>query len=167
MTPIAKGEARAVADLSTGTILASVEIAATPDRVFSAISTAEVAEWWGSPDLYQVTRWTADMRPGGTWRSEGVGADGKTFGVGGEILEVDPPRLLVQTWRYDDQTTPATTLRYRIDPIPGGSRVTVRHDGFKDPISCEGHASGWERVLGWLTQWIMSARTNRHTRKTN
>ena len=42
MSAVSKGDARAVADLSTGLILASVEIAAPPERVFAALSTAEV-----------------------------------------------------------------------------------------------------------------------------
>jgi uncharacterized protein YndB with AHSA1/START domain len=146
--------ARAIADLSGGLILATVEIAAPPERVFQAISTAEVAEWWGSKDSYHVTRFTADLRPGGAWKSEGVGADGKPFSVGGEILEVDPPRVLRQTWQPDWQPGPPTVIRYQVDPIPGGSRVTVRHEGFGDRVaSCEQHAMGWERVLGWLKEY--------------
>ncbi len=153
MSSVSKGDARAVADLSTGLILASVEIAAPPERVFAALSTAEVAEWWGSPDSYRVTKWTADVRPGGSWCCDGVSANGEEFTVSGDILRVEPPNLLVQTWKYADQTTPATTLQYRIDAIPGGSRVTVRHEGFTDMASCEAHAMGWERVLGWLAQY--------------
>jgi uncharacterized protein YndB with AHSA1/START domain len=149
---IPKGAPRAVADISRGLILASVEIAAPIERVFAAISSAEVAEWWGSPDSYHVTRWTADLRVGGTWKSEGVSNDGKPFSVGGEILELDPPRLLVQTWRPDWEPGPPTTIRYQLATIPGGTKVTVRHEGFGDrAASCDSHAQGWERVLGWLS----------------
>jgi uncharacterized protein YndB with AHSA1/START domain len=153
MTAIPKSAARAVADLSRGLILASVEIAAPPDRVFTALASAEVADWWGSPELYRVTRWTGEVKPGGAWRSEGVGADGKPFAVGGEFLEIDPPRLLVQTWKPEWVPGPPTTVRYQLDPIPGGTKVTVRHDGFTDTASCESHSQGWERVLGWLQRY--------------
>jgi uncharacterized protein YndB with AHSA1/START domain len=155
MSPVARGEARAVADLSSGFILASVDIAAAPERVFTAISSAEMAEWWGSVETYRVTKWSADLRAGGTWRCEGVSADGRSFAVFGDVLQVEPPHLLVQTWQYEGQPSPPTTLRYRIDAISGGSRVTVRHDGFTDATSCESHAMGWERVLGWLTDWVL------------
>jgi uncharacterized protein YndB with AHSA1/START domain len=147
--PIRSG-ARAVADLSRGMILASVEIEAQPERVFAALSSAEIVQWWGSPELYRVTKWTGDLRPGGAWRSEGVGADGKAFAVGGEFLEIDPPRVLAHTWKPEWIPGPPTTVRYEIAPIPGGSRVTVRHEGFVDAASCDSHANGWERVLGWL-----------------
>ena len=79
-----KSGARAVADIEEGRILGSVEIAAPPERVFRALTTAEQAEWWGSPELYRVTKWTGDARRGGRWRSEGVGADGHEFSVEGE-----------------------------------------------------------------------------------
>jgi hypothetical protein len=50
---------------------------------------------------------------------------------------------------HDDDHT--TTITYRLEPIAGGTRVTVRHDGFGERIdSCRGHADGWERVLGWV-----------------
>jgi uncharacterized protein YndB with AHSA1/START domain len=147
--PVRSGT-RAVADLSRGMILASVEIEAKPERVFAALASDEIAQWWGSPELYRVTKWTGELRPGGAWRSEGVGADGKPFAVGGEYLEIDPPRVLVHTWKPEWIPGPATTVRYQIDPIPGGSRVTVRHEGFVDTASCDSHAAGWERVLGWL-----------------
>ena len=151
MMTLPKGAARAVADLSAGIILASVEIDAPPERVFAALASPEVAEWWGSPETYRVTRWTGDVRPGGAWRSEGVSADGKPFSVSGEFLEVRAPRLLVQTWTYDWGNKATTTIRYQIDAIPTGSRVTVRHEGFGDDAAdCEAHAQGWERVLEWL-----------------
>jgi uncharacterized protein YndB with AHSA1/START domain len=150
VTSAPRRAARAVADLSTGVILASVEIDAPPERVFAALTTAEVAQWWGSPETYRVRRWTADLRPGGAWKAEGAGADGKAFSVSGEILEVVPPRLLVQTWSYDWAGGGVTTLRYLIDPIPTGTRVTVRHEGFTKPADAESHERGWEHVLGWL-----------------
>jgi uncharacterized protein YndB with AHSA1/START domain len=148
--------ARAVADLTDGVILAAVEIAAPAERVFRAISSEEIANWWGSPSTYRVTRWTGDIRPGGWWRSEGVSTDGTAFAVSGTVLQVDPPWLLVQTWRYEHKPGETTTVRFRIESIPGGCRLTVRHEGFTDRSSCESHASGWERVLTWLTSFVTS-----------
>jgi len=36
-----------------------------------------------------------DLRPGGKWRSDGVGTDGQAFYVEGEYLEVDPPGFAI------------------------------------------------------------------------
>jgi len=143
--------ARAVADLSAGSILATVEIAAPPERVFQAMTTGEeIVRWWGSDGAYRTTAWKVDLRTGGTWRADGKGADGKTFSVGGRILEVDPPRKLVQTWKSDWDPGPETTVSFRFEAIDGGTRLTLRHEGFVQPESCESHAEGWQQILGWL-----------------
>src|SRR5262245_61913229 len=92
---------RSVADLSDGTIVATVEIAAPPERVYRALASDEIVKWWGAEGLYQTTEWTGDVKPGGRWRAAGVGADGKRFAVEGEFLEIDPPHKLVHTWQPD------------------------------------------------------------------
>ncbi|HWE28367.1 MAG TPA: SRPBCC domain-containing protein [Polyangia bacterium] len=153
-------QARAVADLSAGKIVATVEIAAPIARVFAAITDADaIPRWWGSADTYRTTSHTADLRPGGKWRSVGVGRDGHEFSVGGEFLTIEPPRLLVQTWNPSWDEHP-TTITYRLEPLAdGGTRVTVRHEGFGDRTeSCKSHGEGWERVLGWLAAYASGAR---------
>lgn len=154
MNALKNSTARAIADVARGMLLATIDIAVPPERVFRAITTAELANWWGAPDLYHVTQFTGDVRVGGAWRSDGVDKDGKPFSVEGEYLEVEPPNTLVQTWRYDwDPTKTVTTITWRLNAIPGGTRVVIRHEGFGDAQdACVGHANGWERVLSWLSQ---------------
>jgi uncharacterized protein YndB with AHSA1/START domain len=153
-----KSVGRAIADVETGTILATVEIAAPPERVFRALTTDDITRWWGSPETYRTTAFTGDVRPGGKWRSEGVGADGTAFSVEGEFREVDPPHKLVQTWRAAWDGGNETTITYRLETIAGGTRLTMRHDGFGDRVeSCRGHGEGWERVLGWLSKYLAPA----------
>jgi len=80
-------------------ITAEIFIAAPPERVFPAITDPQqMPKWWGQQGMYRITEWTGDLRPGGKWTSLGVGADGVSFRVEGEYLEVDPPRLLTYTW---------------------------------------------------------------------
>jgi uncharacterized protein YndB with AHSA1/START domain len=147
--------ARSVADLSQGLILARVDIAAPPERVFRALASEEVAKWWGAEGVYQTTTFTIDPQPGGTWRGEGKGADGTPFHVEGEVLEIDPPRRLVQTWRPSWGDGTPTTLTYSLEAIDGGTRLTLRHTGFEDrPELCDGHGQGWERVLTWLATYF-------------
>lgn len=159
MTTRTQSVPRAVADLEAGTILATVEIAAPPERVFQALTTGdELVRWWGSDDLYRTTRWVVDLRPGGAWRAEGKGRDGKPFTVGGSILEVDRPRKLVQSWKADWDGGNETTITFRFDAIDGGTRLTLRHEGFAGrPQSCEGHSNGWQRVLRWLAGYASAS----------
>lgn len=145
---------RAVADVTRGIVRAEIEIEAPPDVVFGALTEPEqLASWWGG-ELYRTYDWKMDLRPGGTWSAEAESPRGRSQ-VGGEILEVDPPSSLTLTWKASWDGFALTTIRYRLDAIPTGTRVTVVHDGFAGrPESCEGHAQGWDNVLGWLAAHV-------------
>lgn len=158
MTAATLKTARAIANLNDGVIVATVEIAASPERVFRALTTAELAQWWGEEGVYRVTDHRADLRAGGSWISRGRSADGTAFSVSGTILEIEPPRRLVQTWKYDWEGGGETRLTYRLDQIEGGTRLTVRHEGFADPKAGQSHVSGWEKVLGWLVVHLAETR---------
>jgi uncharacterized protein YndB with AHSA1/START domain len=148
-----KSSARALADVAAGIVVANVEIGVPAERVFQALTDPrELVQWWGSPETYRAHSWEADLRVGGRWRVDGKGADGRPYSVSGEFLEIAPPRKLVQTWAHDwDADHPITKVTYVLDDIPGGTRLTVRHEGFAGrPEACNGHAKGWERVLQWL-----------------
>jgi uncharacterized protein YndB with AHSA1/START domain len=152
MTTTRSGAARAIADLTQGTILASVDIAAPIERVFQALTDPkEIVRWWGSPDAYQTTDWESDLRKGGRFRAGGKMPDGSRFALTGEYLVVDPPHTLVHTWEPDWVDGERTTVRIQLESIDGGARVTLRHDGFEGRRdACASHATGWQAVLGWL-----------------
>src|SRR5258705_748803 len=96
MIEIKSGAARALADLTQGEILASVEIAAPPERVFQALASKEILDWWVNPGVFDTREWTGDVRKGGHWRASGV-ARGQPYALEGEFLEVAPPPKLGHT----------------------------------------------------------------------
>jgi len=156
--------ARAIADVAAGTILAQVDIAAPVERVYAALTRGdEIVKWWGSDELYRTTAWTSELRPHGAWKATGVGADGTPFTVSGEYLVVEPPHRVTFTWKPEWDGGHVSTVTYRLEPTPGGTRLVLRHDGFTDrPDSCRGHTQGWERVLTWLAAHATSAPAPRH-----
>jgi hypothetical protein len=62
------------------------------------------------------------------------------------------------TRRFDKHPllgTRETTITYRFDAIPSGTRVTVRDEGFIGRAEAAyGNAEHWERVLGWLAAYL-------------
>ena len=141
----------AKATVTDGVIEAPIEIAASPERVFRALSTPEVAEWWGAPELYHVDKWTGDLRVGGTWQADTVSAQGgPPMIVRGTYRVVDPPRVLEHTWEPSWDHWARTIVRYELTPTPAGTLVRVRHSGFAEAATTKDHAEGWLRVLGWL-----------------
>jgi uncharacterized protein YndB with AHSA1/START domain len=154
---------RAVADVGGGTIIATVELCVPPERVFRALTTDEVERWWGHPDFYRMTEWTADLRVCGQWNVTVRFADGSTNGGSGEFAELDVPRKIVMTRTFEKHPllgTRETTITYRLDPIETGTRVTVRDEGFIGRGGAAlGNAEHWERVLGWLDDYTRTANT--------
>ena len=72
MTITSSSTARAVANFAEGHVLASVEIAAPPERVFKALASKEIVNWWVRPGVFDTTEWTGDVRKGGRWRASGT-----------------------------------------------------------------------------------------------
>ena len=150
------GAARAVADLAEGSILATVEIAAPPQRVFQALASREVTSWWVRPGFFDTREWTGDVRVGGRWRASGIGR-GKPYALEGEFLEIDPPRKLVHTWHPVGSPEPPSTVAYLLEPTATGTRITLRHTGVTSRDGTMGNAMGWETSFAALAKAFESA----------
>jgi uncharacterized protein YndB with AHSA1/START domain len=154
---------------TTTTQVYRVYIKATPQAIWDAITKPEWTERYGYSSLVEY-----DLRPGGEYLarpSDAMRAAGDAMGfptpdviVDGEVIEADPPRKLVQTWRLlMDPTTaaePFTRLTYEIEESPNGvSKLTVIHDLEGAPAlaavvggagEAEGAGGGWAWVLSDL-----------------
>jgi uncharacterized protein YndB with AHSA1/START domain len=148
-----KTHARAVSDLIDGSIVASVEIARTADRVFQALTSREVIEWWVNPGVFDTREWSGEVRVGGSWSASGV-ARGAPYTLVGEFLEVDPPRKLVQTWQMKGTPGAPSTVTYLLEPIPGGTRLTVRHSGIPAPDQRSNIGAGWRSSFDKLAEML-------------
>jgi uncharacterized protein YndB with AHSA1/START domain len=70
----------------------------------------------------------AELRPGGRWRF--VTDDRARLLAGGEILELEPPRRFAQSFAAADLSDPPSRIRVELEPVTGGTRVLLVHDGF-------------------------------------
>lgn len=155
-------------------VTAEILIAAPPARVFEAIADPkQTAQWWGQKGQYRIIEWHSDVRKGGRWLSRGVGADGVEFKVEGEYLEVDPPRLLVHTWKPSYSNGSETVVRWELEArevhglhhagpqrVGTGTLVRIRHSGFAGDVEqATRHGEGWKRVLGWARAFVERGET--------
>jgi uncharacterized protein YndB with AHSA1/START domain len=132
------------------TIVSEIDIAAPPDRVFDAIANAETVKR-RSPflDIYEM-----ELRVGGKWRLETRMAK-PHHGVSvvthhGEILEIDPPRVLVHSWYGNFHSNPnhRSIVRWELTPTKTGTHVKVTHSGLaSEPKAAKDYAGGWPGVL--------------------
>jgi len=148
-------------ETSTTTQIYRVFIKAAPQKIWDAITKPEWTQrfGYGLRDEYE-------LRPGGAYRGRsnaGMDAAGMSgVIVDGEVIEADPPRKLVVTWRMAIDPSLAaegfTRLTYEIEEGRDGvSRLSVIHDLRGTP----GHAAMVAGVLqgpgaggGWT--WILS-----------
>src|SRR5258705_14022673 len=158
MSSINDTRARAVADLKEGLVLASVEVAASPERVFQALASNEIIDWWVRPGVFDTREWTGDDRKGGRWRASGV-ARGQPYVLEGEFLEGQPPAKLVHTWQRQGMPGAPTTVTYHLQPIDGGTRLTLRHTGFIPPDGCGSVCEGWQSSFERLARTLSAAAT--------
>ncbi len=154
----------------TTTQVYRVYIKATPQAIWDAITTPEWSERYGYGGRVEY-----DLRPGGAYRAyasddmkkaraEMGGGPTPDVIVDGEVVESDPPRRLVQTWRMlmDPETEAEgfTRLTYEIAETNAGvSRLTLTHDLEEAPrlalflgggMESEGAGGGWSEVLSDL-----------------
>jgi len=156
----AKKTPKAVADSASGMLLACAEVAGTPEHTFHALMTKDVERWWKIPSVYHLKDWQAELRPQGRWSVTVELHDGRQVNEWGEICEVSAPDKIVMTRRFGANPLLGereTTLTYRLEPCSHGTRVTLREEGFIGrPEAARGNAENWEKVLGWLDQYLAS-----------
>jgi uncharacterized protein YndB with AHSA1/START domain len=138
-----------------------VFIRATAQAVWDAITDPE----WNGRYGYQ-SRQEYELRPGGAYRAfatQDMAAQGAPdVIIDGEVLEVDPPRKLVQTWHamFDPETTsePPTRLTWEIGESDAGIvELTVTHELNGAPRTAtivsgklEGAGGGWSLIVSDL-----------------
>jgi uncharacterized protein YndB with AHSA1/START domain len=144
---------QATSDLAQGRITATVEIAAAPERVFRALTSEEICNWWVRPGVFDTRQWTGDVRVGGRWQAAGVGKGGP-YALEGEFLEVDPPTKLVHTWRPAGAPMPPTVATFLLEKRPGATRLTLQHSGFVAQEVCTNTCIGWETSFERLAEML-------------
>jgi len=137
-------------ETETTTQVYEVFIKATPEAIWEGITNPDFTEQY-----FYRSRAKYDLRPGGIYN--GIAAhDESCILVDGEVLESDPPRRLIHTWRalYDPETAaePHSRVSWEIEPQDGGfTKLTVVHDRLEDaPKTAESVSGGWSFVLSGL-----------------
>jgi uncharacterized protein YndB with AHSA1/START domain len=139
------------ADLATGEVSASVLLPAAPERVFRAMTSTEICDWWVHPGVFDTREWNGDLRVGGHWESAGLGG-GEPYRIKGEYLEIEAPARLAHTWKMVGEPGAPSTVTYRVEPEGEGVRLTVDHTGLMVEEICEATRAGWETSLTRLAE---------------
>jgi uncharacterized protein YndB with AHSA1/START domain len=138
-----------------------IYIKTTPQAIWDAITRPEWSERYGYGG-----RVSYDLKAGGAYVHHAT-AEMKSLGmpdemIVGKVIESDPPRRLVQTWRpnFSPETAaePATRLTYEIAEYGGGlCTLTIIHDAPGAPLVAGMVSGGGDPMKGgggW--PWVLS-----------
>ncbi len=137
------------------TFVHAVYIRATPEAIWRAITESDFTARY-----YYGSAIETDWRPGSPYR---MTIDGE-LQIEGRIVEVDPPRRLVETfhavWDEGVAADAPTTVTWEIDDaMPGVCKVTVIHDGLVGGSSTlEQVSGGWPYILSGLKSVLETGR---------
>ncbi|MBV8567603.1 MAG: SRPBCC domain-containing protein [Methylobacteriaceae bacterium] len=136
------------------------QLPATPERVFAAFTDEEqFAQWWG-PEGMTCPHAEIDARVGGRYRASIRQPNGAQMWVGGVYREVDPPRRLVFTWAWEDNTVPGQEMLVALtfEPSGAGTRLSLQQTQFPSNESRGQHEHGWLSTLNCLEQYLLGGK---------
>jgi uncharacterized protein YndB with AHSA1/START domain len=126
----------------------TIYIAATPEKVWEALTSAEFSRKYFSGFAVEM-----EPRLGGKFM---VRAPDGAEHICGEVLEHDPPKKLSVTWNVNwpglvERLGP-TLVTYEIEPAGEAVRLTMseRHDRPLSDDVLEGGRTGWPAILSGL-----------------
>ncbi len=133
------------APVAEGTAVFEVYIKTTPERLWEAIT---------DPQQRAIYSFGVGVQSDWTAGSDYVAGVPGTVDISkGTNVEVDPPRLLVQTfdalWSEEVKAQGTTRVTWQIVPVGTSCRLTVIHDGLPAHASPELYG-GWPMILSGL-----------------
>lgn len=106
------------------------DIAAPPADVWRALTDPRIIEEWsGAAAKFPV----AVVAPYSLWNGD----------IRGRVLEMEPPRRLVQTWQPQDWTRTDSVVTFTLTPRGKGTRVDLVHVNVEES-DYDGTTEGWD-----------------------
>ena len=142
------------APVGAGTAVFEIYIKTTPERLWEAIT-----------DPKMRAKYSFGVETHSDWAT-GSSYEASVPGVvdiaSGENLEVDPPRLLVQSftalWSDEVKSLGATRVTWEIEQVGDSCRLTVVHDQLPENANAEIYG-GWPMILSGLKTLLETGET--------
>jgi uncharacterized protein YndB with AHSA1/START domain len=137
-------------------------IRTTPAKLWRALMDPEFTrQYWAE------TRQESEWKPGATWRI--MIPDGRVADSG-EVLEIEPERRLVLSWRNEFmpelRAEGYSRLTYELEPLGESVKLTVIHEMDKPGSKLiEAVSGGWPHILASLKSLLETGESLVETRR--
>ena len=130
---------------------------ASRERVFRAWTTPEEIKRWKGPGERTAPLVEVDLRVGGAYRVHMRAPDGSEARLVGVYREVDPPKKLVYTWRWETSPEMGETL-VTVEFLERGraTEVVLTHELFPTDEVRGKHQLGWSASLDKLAEILIA-----------
>jgi uncharacterized protein YndB with AHSA1/START domain len=147
------------AALDRDEVVERIEIAASVEAVFAAISDPkQVMQWWEEEGFSKIENWNQNFVVGGRLSARWSGSKGEDYRLTGEFLVIDPPRALSYTWESNWLEPAVSKVSWRLEPTAKGTLVTVTHSGLRGyPAAIKDYSSGWPSAIRHLRDFVLQA----------
>lgn len=137
-------------------------IRTTPEKLWQALIDPQFTrKYWA--ETWQDCEW----KPGASWK---IMIPGGRVGDSGEIVEIDPPRRLVLTWRNEFmpelRAEGYSKLTYELEPQGTTVKFTLTHEMDRpDSKLIEAVSGGWPMILASLKSLLETGESIEETRE--
>ena len=141
------------------TIVYTIYIAATPEKVWQALTSPEFSRAWFSGFAVDI-----EPRVGGKFAL--LAPDGSLH-IGGEVIVWDPPRKLITTfdvnWEGIREALGSETVSYEIEPVGEAVRLTMIQANERDlgDDILSGGRAGWPALLSNLKSLLETGKVSK------
>jgi uncharacterized protein YndB with AHSA1/START domain len=148
--------AKASANPPTNTVRLHRVLAAKPEKVYRAFTTADAMARWLPPNGFTCTVHQMDAKVGGTYRMSFANfSTGKSHAFGGKYLELVPGALIRYSDRFEDPNLPGEmTTTVTLKPVSVGTEIVIVQEGVPAAIPPEACYLGWQQSLNHLATLV-------------
>ena len=132
------------------TLVVRRTIRASAERLFAAWTQPdELVRWWG-PSSITCPSAEIDLRVGGTYRIANEQPGKPLLWIVGEFERIEPPRMLVYSWRLEPGSGNTERVSVRFVPKDAATEVIITHERIASEADRDEHQRGWFGCLDGL-----------------